>query len=122
MQHMWEALPGNAVLKTESFIVPKNGYIQCAFLTKCVATTSLINGHTPAYMPVLMAIHLQCEHQASQFLHKINSNLAGCMPQQKTALTPISSWRAWASSSLCTLPKLPGRPLCVNLREHTDTG
>lgn len=44
MQLMWEALPGNAMLKTESFTVPKNGYIQCAFLTKCVAT-SLINGH-----------------------------------------------------------------------------
>lgn len=122
MQLMWEALPGNAMLKTEAFIVAKNGYIQSAFLTKCVATTSLINGHTPSHMPVLMAIHLQREHQASQFLHKINSHLAGCMPQQKTALTPISSWRALASSSLCTLPKLPGQPLCVNLRGHTDAG
>lgn len=66
---MWEALPGNAMLKTESFIVTKNGYIQFAFLSnsKCVATTSLIGGPTPSYMPALMGIRIQSEHQARQF-------------------------------------------------------
>lgn len=124
MQLMWEALPGNAMLKTESSIVTKNGYIQCAFLSnsKCVAAASLITGQTPLYMPALMGINLKCEHQTSLFFRIINSHLAGCMPPQKTGLTLISSWRALASSSLCTLPKLLAQPLCVNLREHTDTG
>lgn len=72
-----------------------------------------------SYMPELMGRHFKCEHQARQFLDKISSHLAGCMPQRKTALTPISSWRALASSSLCTLPKLPGQPPCVSLREST---
>jgi len=40
------------------------------------------------------------------------------MPLQKTELTQIVSWRALASSSPCTLPKLLGRLLCANLKEH----
>lgn len=44
MQLMWEAVPGNAMLKTESSIVTENGHIQCAFLSnsKCVAAASLM--------------------------------------------------------------------------------
>lgn len=124
MQLMWEALPGSAMLKTDSSIVTKNGYIQCAFLSnsKGVVAASLITGQTPIYVPAFMGIYLKCEHQTSLFLRIINSHLVGCMPPQKTGLTLISSWRALASSSLCTLPKLLAQPLCVNLRERTNTG
>lgn len=37
------------------------------------------------------------------------------MPPRTTELTRSASWRALASSSLCTLPKLLGRLLCANL-------
>lgn len=49
-------------------------------------------------------------------LKEQGSHLAGCMPLQKTELARTVSWRAWASSSLCTLPKLLGRLLCADLR------
>lgn len=70
---------------------------------------------------LLMGIRLKRERQTSQFLCKMNPHLAGCMPRQKTGLTLISSWRALASSSLCTSPKLLGQPPCVNLWESTRT-
>lgn len=91
------------------------------FPTANVLQQHLWSSDTPSYRPVLMGIHLKCQRQTSQFLCKINPHLAGCMPRQKTGLTLISSWRALASSSLCTLPKLLGQPLCVNLWESTRT-
>lgn len=45
------------------------------------------------------------------------THLAECKPRLKTELTQIVSLRALASSSLCTLPKQLGRPLCANLRK-----
>lgn len=61
MQLMWEALPGNAMLKTDSSIVTKNGYIQCALLSNsaCVAAASLITGQTTLYMPAFMGTYLK---------------------------------------------------------------
>lgn len=109
------SLPGNAMLKTESFIVTKNGHIQRAFLS------NVWQQHLWSMDPPHPTFQCSWDHiWASCFVFsraKKTSHLGGCMPPQKTGLTPISSWRALASSSLCTSPKLLGQPPCANLRD-----
>lgn len=70
-----------------------------------------------------VSINPGCVHRINSALGEQweqRSHLAGCMPPQKTELTQIVSWRALASSSLCTLPKLLGRLLCADLWEHIN--
>lgn len=76
-----------------------------------------------SYTPALMGKHVNTRLAQDKLWpwRTAAPHLAGCMPRQKTGLTQIVSWRALASSSLCTLPKLLGRLPCANLRENTST-
>ncbi len=81
------------------------------------------DGHGNTCKQPSVSINPGCVHRINSALGEQweqRSHLVGCMPPQKTELTQIVSWRALASSSLCTLPKLLGRLLCANLWEHIN--
>lgn len=123
MQPMWVGLPGNMTSRTEAFIVAKNEHIHQTthFLPrgKCLEISLIIAEDIRGTIP-----HA-CVH-GKQWIKRLQrecwkeegSHLEGYTPRLKTELTQIVSLRAWASSSLCTLPMQLGQPLCADLKNN----
>lgn len=116
-------------VRTESFIVTKNGRIHhtAPFLSssRCLTSSFSISGHNGAsYTSELMGtgetsnpVRTHTTIWDAGDSKERGSHLAGCMPLQTTEPARSVSWRAWASSFLCTLPKLLGRLPCADLRD-----